>query len=64
MNALVGQIAKVNFALRWRRRDTGADDGSRKDGGDLTRASGSAHVRGRRQFEVLHDGSKESKPSG
>ena len=64
MNALVGQEAKANFSLFWRFCDYGADDGCRKDGGDFTSAGAGAHLRGRCEFEVLHDGSEELQPSG
>lgn len=64
MNALVGKEAKANCSLFWRIRDEGPDDGSRKDGGDFASAGAGAHLRGRRQFEVLHDGSEELQPSG
>jgi hypothetical protein len=63
MNALVGQEAKANFSLFWRFCDDGADDGGRKDGGDFTRAGAGGHLRGRCEFEVLHDGSEELQPS-
>ena len=64
MNALVGQEAKANFSLFWRFCDDGADDGGRKDGGDFTSACAGGHLRGRCEFEVLHDGSEELQPSG
>ena len=63
MNALVGQEAKANFSLFWLIRSKGADDGSRKDGGDFTSTGAGAHLRGRCEFEVLHDGSEELQPS-
>ena len=63
MNALVGQEAKANFSLFWRFCDDGADDGGRKDGGDFTSAGAGGHLRGRCEFEVLHDGSEELQPS-
>jgi len=62
MNALVGQEAKANFSLFWRFCDDGADDGGRKDGGDFTSAGAGGHLRGRCEFEVLHDGSEELQP--
>ena len=64
MNALVGQEAKANFSLFWRFCDDGADDGGSKDGGDFTSAGAGGHLRGRCEFEVLHDGSEELQPSG
>lgn len=63
MNALVGQEAKANFSLFWLIRSKGADDGSRKDGGDFASTGAGAHLRGRCEFEVLHDGSGELQPS-
>ena len=63
MNALVGQEAKANFSLFWFIRSKGADDGSRKDGGDFASTGAGAHLRGRCEFEVLHDGSEELQPS-
>jgi hypothetical protein len=63
MNALVGQEAKANFSLFWLIRDEGADDGGRKDGGDFTSTGAGGHLRGRCEFEVLHDGSEELQPS-
>jgi hypothetical protein len=39
MNALVGQEAKVRFSLFGGLRKPGADDGGRKDGGDLAARS-------------------------
>ena len=63
MNALVGQEAKANFSLFWRFCDDGSDDGGRKDGGDFTSAGAGGHLRGRCEFEVLHDGSEELQPS-
>lgn len=63
MNALVGQEAKANFSLLWCFCDDGADDGGRKDGGDFTSAGAGGHLRGRCEFEVLHDGSEELQPS-
>src|SRR5579884_2201316 len=63
MNALVGQEAKLDVALVWLRCDTRTDNSACEDGSDLTRTRGGAHVCGRRQFEVVHDGSRESKPS-
>ena len=63
MNALVGQEAKANFSLFWLIRSKGADDGSRKDGGDFASTGAGAHLRGRCEFEVLHDSSTELKPS-
>ena len=63
MNALVGQEAKANFSLSWLVRDERADDGGRKDGGDFTSAGAGGHLRGRYEFEVLHDGSEELQPS-
>jgi hypothetical protein len=63
MNALVGQEAKANFSLFWRFCDDGADDGGRKDGGDFASAGAGGHLRGRCEFEVLHDGSEELQPS-
>lgn len=47
MNALVGQEAKANFSLFWLIRSKGADDGSRKDGGDFASTGAGAHLRGR-----------------
>jgi hypothetical protein len=64
MNALVGQEAKSNFSLFLIVASECADDGCRKDGGDFASAGAGAHLRGRRQFEVLHDGSEELQPSG
>lgn len=64
MNALVGQEAKANFSLFWLICSKGADDGSRKDGGDFSSTGAGAHLRGRCEFEVLHDGSEELQPSG
>ena len=63
MNALVGQKAKANRSLFWLIRDEGADDGSRKDGGDFASTGAGSHLRGRCEFEVLHDGSEELQPS-
>ena len=63
MNALVGQEAKANFSLFWFIRSKGADDGSRKDGGDFASTGAGAHLWGRCEFEVLHDGSGELQPS-
>lgn len=63
MNALVGQEAKANFSLFGLIRSKGADDGSRKDGGDFASTGAGAHLRGRCEFEVLHDGSEELQPS-
>ena len=63
MNALVGQEAKANFSLFWLIRSKGADDGSRKDGGDFASTGAGAHLRGRCEFDVLHDGSEELHPS-
>jgi len=63
MNALVGQEAKANFSLFWLIRSKGADDGSRKDGGDFASTGAGAHLRGRCEFDVLHDGSEELQPS-
>jgi len=59
MNALVGQEAKANFSLFWLVRDERADDGGRKDGGDFSSTGAGAHLRGRCEFGVLHDGSGE-----
>ena len=64
MNALVGQEAKANFSQFWFIRSKGADDGSRKDGGDFASTGAGAHLWGRCEFEVLHDGSEELQPSG
>lgn len=64
MNALVGQEAKANFSLFLFIRSKGADDGSRKDGGDFASTGAGAHLWGRCEFEVLHDGSEELQPSG
>ena len=64
MNALVGQEAKANFSLFGLIRSKGADDGSRKDGGDFASTGAGAHLWGRCEFEVLHDGSEELQPSG
>ncbi len=58
MNALVGQEAKANFSLFWLTRDECADDGGRKDGGDLSGAGGRGHGLGRRQLRWVHDGLK------
>ena len=63
MNALVGQKAMANLSLFWLSRDEGADDGSRKDGGDFASTGAGAHLWGRCEFEVLHDGSEELQPS-
>ena len=63
MNALVGQEAKANCSLVLLVCDEGADDGSRKDGGDFTSTGAGGHLRGRCKFEVLHDGSEELQPS-
>ena len=63
MNALVGQEAKANFSLFGGLRNLGADDGGRKDGGDFASTGAGAHLRGRCEFEVLHDGSEELQPS-
>ena len=63
MNALVGQEAKANCSLFWLGGDEGADDGGRKDGGDFACAGAGGHLRGRGEFEVLHDGSEELQPS-
>ena len=68
MNALVGQEAKASpcriGSLFWLIRSKGADDGSRKDGGDFASTGAGAHLWGRCEFEVLHDGSEELQPSG
>ena len=64
MNALVGQEAKANFSLFWLVRDEGADDGGRKDGSDFASAGAGGHLRGKCEFEVLHDGSGDLQPSG
>ena len=64
MNALVGQEAKANFSLFRLIRSKGADDCSRKDGGDFASTGAGTHLRGRCEFEVLHDGSEELQPSG
>jgi len=64
MNALVGQEAKANFSLFGLIRSKGADDGGRKDGGDFASTGAGAHLWGRCEFEVLHDGSEELQPSG
>jgi len=56
MNALVGLEAKANFSLFGLIRSKGADDGSRKDGGDFASTGAGAHLRGRGEFDVLHDG--------
>ena len=63
MNALVGQEAKANFSGFLLICDEGADDGSRKDGGDFASTGAGAHLRGRCEFDVLHDGSEELQPS-
>lgn len=63
MNALVGQEAKSNCSLFWLIRDECANDGGRKDGGDFASAGAGGHLRGRCEFEVLHDSSTELKPS-
>lgn len=63
MNALVGQEAKANFALFLPIRSKGADDGRREDASDFSSTGGGLHPRGIWKFEVLHDGSRESKPS-
>ena len=63
MNALVGQEAKANFSLFGLIRSKGADDGSRKDGGDFASTGAGAHLLGRCEFDVLHDGSEELQPS-
>jgi hypothetical protein len=63
MNALVGQEAKPKFALAWLICDCGSDDCRRKDGGDFACAGAGGHLRGRGEFEVLHDGSGELQPS-
>ena len=55
MNALVGQKAKANFALSWLSSDERADDGGRKDGGDLCSAGAGGDLRRGGEFEVLHD---------
>lgn len=59
MNALLGQEAKANFSLFGLIRSKCADDGSRKDGGDFASTGAGAHLRGRCEFKVLHDGSGE-----
>ena len=64
MNALVGQEAKSNCSLFLFTRDECANDGGRKDGGDFASAGAGGHLRGRCEFEVLHDGSEELQPSG
>ena len=64
MNALVGQEAKSNFSLFLIVADERADDDGRKDGGDFTSTGAGGHLRGRCEFEVLHDGSEELQPSG
>ncbi len=51
MNALVGQEAKANFSLFWLIRSKGADDGSRKDGGDFANTGAGAHLADR--FAVI-----------
>ena len=63
MNALVGQEAKSNCSLFWLIRDERANNGGRKDGGDFASAGAGGHLRGRCEFEVLHDGSEELQPS-
>jgi len=63
MNALVGQEAKANCSLFRLIRDERADDGRRKDGGDFASTGAGGHLRGRCEFEVLHDGSEELQPS-
>lgn len=45
MNALLGQEAKANCSLFRLIRDKGADDGSRKDGGDFASTGAGAHRR-------------------
>jgi len=64
LQGLLGQEAKANCSLFWLIRDEGADDGGRKDGGDFASTGAGAHLRGRCEFEVLHDGSEELQPSG
>lgn len=64
MNALVGQEAKANFSLFWLIRSKGADDGACENGGDFASTGAGAHLWGRCEFEVLHDGSEELHPSG
>lgn len=59
MNALVGQEAKANCSLFWLDCDEGADNGGRKDGSDFASAGAGGHLRGRSEFDVLHDGSGE-----
>lgn len=63
MNALVGHEAKANRVLCRTFGSRAADDGGRKNGGDLSGAGGRLHLRWRSEFGVLHDGSRESKPS-
>ena len=59
MNALVGQEDKFIRTLFLLVYGVRADDGSRKDGSDFSSAGAGAHLPGRCEFEVLHDGSKE-----
>ena len=63
MNALVRQEAKANLSVFWRFCDSGADNGGRKDGSDFTSAGTGGDLRGRCEFDVLHDGSEELQPS-
>ena len=57
MNALVGQEAKANGALRDFRRSEGAHKGRREDGGDLRRAGSRGHFGRGWQFEGRHGSS-------
>lgn len=59
MNALAGQKAKANFPLFLACIKLAADYGGRKDGGDFASAGAGGHLRGRCEFDVLHDGSEE-----
>lgn len=58
MNALVGQEAKANRALVWRRCQQVPLDGASEDGGDLRGPLGRGHGLGRRQLRWVHDGLK------
>ena len=54
MNALLGQEAKANRALDWRRCDKGTDNGSGEDGGDFASTGAGGHTFRRRKFAIFH----------
>lgn len=56
MNALLGQEAKANRALDWRRCDKGTDNGSGEDGGDFASTGAGGHTFRRRKFAIFHEG--------